>query len=237
MQKGFGHYSHQETTIFFLKAILLSFWLGIDMLALLLAFAIPAGIMAEHRVTLVVAITILFSCTLTSILFIWATGSLGEEPDARSKHKRSSRKGKDIFAFASQTLKEQPLMMVAVALGTLCLALPFAVKAGQWIAASTAPSNAALLASANIAQPKIPVQPVPPVQPKVAITKPENPAAQKAAQADPEITAKCVEVVKLEGKLFQSEAQTQALMDECLAQYDTKYATMRAASAPTQRKQ
>lgn len=76
MRKGFGFYSPHETTMFFLKALLLSFWLGVDLIAALIATTLPPGSLAQHGLLSVIAITILISGTVFSALFAWATGAL-----------------------------------------------------------------------------------------------------------------------------------------------------------------
>lgn len=76
MRKGFGLYSTHETTIFFLKLMLVSFWIGIDLIAALLISTFPVSVLAQHGVLVVAAMAILISGTVFSALFTWATGSL-----------------------------------------------------------------------------------------------------------------------------------------------------------------
>ncbi|MGZ3240899.1 MAG: hypothetical protein ACXWIN_04680 [Burkholderiaceae bacterium] len=76
MQKGFGLYAPHETTIFLLKSLLLSFWIGIDLIAALVASTLPTGVLVRHGLLLTIALAILIFGTVFSALFVWATGSL-----------------------------------------------------------------------------------------------------------------------------------------------------------------
>jgi hypothetical protein len=76
MRKGFGLYSTHETTIFFLKAMMVSFWIGVDLIAALVISTFPASVLVQHGVLVIGAMAILISGTVFSLLFTWATGSL-----------------------------------------------------------------------------------------------------------------------------------------------------------------
>lgn len=76
MHKGFGLYSPHESTTFFLKALLLSFWVGLDVIAGLLLLNIPALALIEHWFAILVAMTVLFTATTFSLLFVCVTGIL-----------------------------------------------------------------------------------------------------------------------------------------------------------------
>jgi hypothetical protein len=76
MHKGFGLYSPHEATSFFLKTMLVSFWVGVDLIAILVMSSFPAGTLARHGGLIVGAGTVLIAGTVFSALFVWATGSL-----------------------------------------------------------------------------------------------------------------------------------------------------------------
>lgn len=89
MHKGFAFYSPHETTVFLLKAVLLSFWIGIDLIGALQALTMPASLLLRHGFLFAAIVTLLGAGTLFSILFIWSTGSLfgpHDEPALSARH-------------------------------------------------------------------------------------------------------------------------------------------------------
>jgi hypothetical protein len=80
MQKGFGFYSPHETTVLFMKAALISIWIGLDLVVLLTVLGLPRSVLERHAVMLVVVATILVAGTVFSLLFAWVTGSLFARP-------------------------------------------------------------------------------------------------------------------------------------------------------------
>jgi hypothetical protein len=76
MSKGVGFYSPHETTVFFLKTLLLSFWFGIDLVAVLIAATFSPDSLAQHRVLTAIAMAILIFGTTFAVVFVWAAGSL-----------------------------------------------------------------------------------------------------------------------------------------------------------------
>lgn len=76
MVKGMGFYSPHQTTVFFLKTLLLSFWLGIDVVAVLIAATCSPDSLAQYRVVAAIAMTILIFGTTCAAVFAWAAGSL-----------------------------------------------------------------------------------------------------------------------------------------------------------------
>lgn len=76
MSIGVGFYSPQETTIFFLKALLLSFWFGIDLVAVLIATTFAPDIFAQHRILTAITLAIMLFGTIFAVVFAWAAGSL-----------------------------------------------------------------------------------------------------------------------------------------------------------------
>lgn len=116
MRKGFGFYSSHETTIFLLKTILLSFWIGVDLLCLLAVSALPHSVLVQHRFMVVSVLVLLCAGTVFSFMFVWATGTLfgrATEPAERCFPGRA-------FDF----LKRKPYhLIVAALLMTVFLAL------------------------------------------------------------------------------------------------------------------
>lgn len=49
MRKGFGFYSTHETAIFFLKTMLVSFWIGVDLIAALVISTFPATVRSQFN--------------------------------------------------------------------------------------------------------------------------------------------------------------------------------------------
>lgn len=76
MRKGFGFYSPHEATMFFMKTLLISFWIGVDLIAALLLSTIPGSVLLRHGLLFLCAAAILAAGTVFSGLFAWATGSL-----------------------------------------------------------------------------------------------------------------------------------------------------------------
>jgi hypothetical protein len=76
MHKGFGLYSPHEATSFFLKTMLVSFWVGVDLIAMLVMASFPGGTVAQHGTLIIATGTILIAGTVFSGLFAWATGAL-----------------------------------------------------------------------------------------------------------------------------------------------------------------
>lgn len=75
MRKGFGLYAPHETTVFLLKTILVSFWIGIDTIAAVLAWRMPSDDIA-HRLLMLAVLLVLASGTVFALLFALVTGSL-----------------------------------------------------------------------------------------------------------------------------------------------------------------
>lgn len=76
MHKGFGLYSPHEATTFFLKTMLVSFWVGVDLIAALVMSTFAVNTIIQHGFMILVSSTILITGTVFSALFAWATGSL-----------------------------------------------------------------------------------------------------------------------------------------------------------------
>lgn len=76
MIKAVGFYSPHETTVFYLKTLLLSFWLGIDLVAVLIAATLSSDILAHYRVLTTSAMAILIFGTTFAAVSAWAAGSL-----------------------------------------------------------------------------------------------------------------------------------------------------------------
>lgn len=75
MRKGFGLYAPHETTAFLLKTILVSFWIGIDTIAAVLAWRMTYDD-TSHRLLMLAVLLVLASGTVFALLFSWVTGSL-----------------------------------------------------------------------------------------------------------------------------------------------------------------
>jgi hypothetical protein len=119
MRKGFGLYSTHETTIFFLKMVLLSFWIGVDLIAVLVIATLPPTVLTQHGVLVVAAMAILISGTVFSGLFTWATGSLFGK---QAVHAEAGAIGA-----ALQRLKRQPYQLVATGVMGVSVLLVIAV--------------------------------------------------------------------------------------------------------------
>lgn len=76
MHKGFGLYSPHETTVFLLKTLLLSFWAGVDVIAILLVYSGSPVELGDQGVLAFASFAFLVCGTVISLLFAWATGSL-----------------------------------------------------------------------------------------------------------------------------------------------------------------
>jgi hypothetical protein len=117
MQKGLGLYSTHQTTIFFLKATLLSFWIGVDLIALMLLSTFSIAVLAQHAAVVMVAVSIFISGTVFSGLFVWATGSLFGRTGPQT--------ASGVVAKGLQRLKQQPGHLIGagvVAIAILILA-------------------------------------------------------------------------------------------------------------------
>lgn len=85
MHKGFAFYSPHQTTTFFLKAVLLSFWIGHDVVAALVMSTMPGTMLTRHSAFFITAIAVLAGGTVFSCLWAWMTGSLfGTQTEARA---------------------------------------------------------------------------------------------------------------------------------------------------------
>lgn len=80
MNKGFGLYSPHEATTFFLKTMLVSFWIGVDLIAVLVMSTFSPSTIAQHGGGILMAGGVLIAGTVFSGLFAWATGSLFAKP-------------------------------------------------------------------------------------------------------------------------------------------------------------
>jgi hypothetical protein len=119
MNKGFGLYSTHETTIFFLKMMLVSFWIGVDLIAALIVSSIPVSVLARHGILVVAAMAILISGTVFSLLFTWATGSLFGRQAVRTET--------GAIRNALHKLKQHPYQLVAAGAAGVSVLLIFAV--------------------------------------------------------------------------------------------------------------
>ncbi|MGH8807416.1 MAG: hypothetical protein ACREX0_06030 [Noviherbaspirillum sp.] len=85
MHKGFAFYSPHQTMTFFLKAVLLSFWIGLDVVAALVMSTMPDTVLVRYSACFIAAIAILAGGTVFSCLWAWLTGSLfGTQPETRA---------------------------------------------------------------------------------------------------------------------------------------------------------
>jgi len=175
MRKGFGLYAPHETTVFFVKAMLVSVWIGIDVVAGLLVARFSSGDLARYGWLLLFAFLVLLCGTVFSILFAWSTGALFG-PDVRQTKKHG------VGALLEQAKRSPHALLVLGA---------------SLVAAGT------LLAIASL-----------------VFLRAGADAVTHAACVRPEIANRCVEVARLEGKLFQSDEQK--VFEQCVAQYGSK---------------
>jgi hypothetical protein len=113
MRKGLGFYSTHETTIFFLKAMLLSFWIGVDLIALMVLSTFSVAVLAQHAAAVMIAVAIFISGTVFSGLFAWATGSLFGRTGQQTEN--------GVVADALQRLKQQPYYLIGA--GVACASI------------------------------------------------------------------------------------------------------------------
>lgn len=86
MHKGFGFYSPHETTTLFLKASLVSIWIGLDLLVALIVGGLPRSVLERHALALTVVAAVLTAGTVFSMLLAWATGTLFGRGDEGTRH-------------------------------------------------------------------------------------------------------------------------------------------------------
>lgn len=120
MRKGFGFFSPHETSVFLLKALLLSFWIGVDLIACLVMWTIPLSVLLQNGVALIAVAAALVSGTVFSILFAWATGSLfgRQEPHAAD----------NAVGAALQSLKRRPYLLLGAGAVAVSILLFFAAR-------------------------------------------------------------------------------------------------------------
>ena len=105
MRKGFGLYAPHETTAFLLKTILVSFWIGVDTIAAVLAWRMNYDDTA-HRLLMLAVLLVLASGTVFALLFAWVTGSLfAKNPDDATQGR---------WQRFSQDAKQDPVRMLYV---------------------------------------------------------------------------------------------------------------------------
>jgi hypothetical protein len=108
MRKGFGFYSPHESSSFFMKALLLSFWIGVDVLAALVLTTIPASMLLRHFLLFLGVSTVLAAGTVFSILFVWATGSLF------GPRAPSAPKARNVLEATLQRVQREPFHLLCV---------------------------------------------------------------------------------------------------------------------------
>jgi hypothetical protein len=112
MRKGFGLYAPHETTAFLLKTILVSFWIGIDTIAAMLAWHTTHGDTA-HRLLMLAALLVLASGSIFALLFAWVTGSLfARNPDDATQGR---------WQQFLQGVKQDPLLLLGVGACTVAV--------------------------------------------------------------------------------------------------------------------
>ncbi|RJF96864.1 hypothetical protein D3870_21005 [Noviherbaspirillum cavernae] len=104
MRKGFGLYSPHEATTFFLKTMLVSFWVGVDLIAALVLSTFSSDLIARHGILIFAVAAILIVGTVFSSLFSWATGSLFA--------RQAGEAGAGSVARTLQTLKREPYQLL-----------------------------------------------------------------------------------------------------------------------------
>jgi hypothetical protein len=119
MQKGFGFYSPHETTILFLKATLVSIWVGLDLVVLFTVYGMTPSTVQRHLLLVIAAAVVLAAGTVFSLLFVWVTGSLfgraAPEDAAGSSGGRA--------ASAIEALKRKPYHLVVAGISGVILML------------------------------------------------------------------------------------------------------------------
>lgn len=183
MRKGFQLYSPHQETILFLKAILISFWMGLDAIAILIISTLSSNDLLQRRFLLAVIMTVLILGTLFSLLFVWTRSPLSEKPTAPQEKNRLKK--------FLQTLKKLPYDLICASIaGTVGAIFIF-----------------------NMLTEHFKQSPQERIAPKHSIS------------VDAALVKKCTEVAQLEKDLFQSDEQ--ALMAQCLHQYDKKYSELK----------
>jgi hypothetical protein len=124
MQKGFGFYSPHETTILFLKATLVSIWVGLDLVVLFTVYGMTPSTVQRHLPLVIAAAVVLAAGTVFSVLFIWATGSLF----GRTASEGDACNVGGLAASAIQTLKRKPYHLFGAGIAgvflMLCIVAP-----------------------------------------------------------------------------------------------------------------
>jgi magnesium-transporting ATPase (P-type) len=144
MIKGVGFYSPHETTVFFLKTLLLSFWFGIDLVAVLIAATFSPDSLAQYRVLTAIAMAILIFGTTFAAVFAWAAGSLVavKQADVRPSRVPAS------LAF----LKRHSWQLIAIGIANLSILLTAVTVHFMFSPPANGPANRAAHASPAMAK-------------------------------------------------------------------------------------
>ena len=111
--KGFGFYTKEETLIFLGKAVLLSFWFGLDALALLLVCLVSMAELARYPLLSLVVFAILISGTVFSVLFAGVVGTV-------SGNAANGREGGKPATVRKRLQAERPLL-IGLGIGATCV--------------------------------------------------------------------------------------------------------------------
>lgn len=144
MFKSVGFYSPQETTVFFLKTLLLSFWFGIDLVAVLIAATFSPGSLAQHRVLTAIAMAILIFGTTFAVVFAWAAGPLFAVKQADVRPSRVSAS----LAF----LKRHSWQLIAIGIANLSILLTAVAVHFMFSSPENGPANRVAHASPAMAR-------------------------------------------------------------------------------------
>lgn len=119
MQKGFGFYSPHETTVLFLKATLVSIWVGLDLIVLFAVHSMAPSTIQRHLLLMAAAAVVLAAGTVFSLLFAWATGSLFGRPGPDG----SSASTGGLVKATIETLKTSPYRLIGTGLAGAAIML------------------------------------------------------------------------------------------------------------------
>lgn len=111
--KGFGFYTKEETLIFLGKAALLSFWLGLDALAVLLVCLVSVAELTRHPLLALVVLAVLISGTVFSVL---CAGVVGTAPGNAANGRGGAK-----LATVRKRLQAERHLLIGLGIGATCV--------------------------------------------------------------------------------------------------------------------
>lgn len=115
MHKTLAAVPSSETTTFLLKTLLLSFWAGVDIIAVLIMSTFPIDDLLQHRIPVIAVLALLISGTVFSALFVWAANPPKGAPSGVS--------GVGKIVVALHSLRREPRHLTCAGLAVVSLLL------------------------------------------------------------------------------------------------------------------